>query len=283
MYNLFGDCMVVYLDVLIFLNIVIDFCLLNLALFIMGRKVKTFRIIIASLFASVFSLIIFVPKLSVLIEMAVMLISALISCMIMLGKSNIKLFIKLYFSFLAVSVAFNGIITVVWIAFKPSGMILKNSVLYFNISAMEMIICTMVSYIIIKGALFIIRRSCPVASRCKVTLINKEKTIELTALVDTGNSLKDIYTGKQVIITDVSTANEFFGDIKLLSPILLPYTTVDGVSMISAYSCKRTKINNRDIGASLIAVTDKIIDDTDYKAIVNPQILNEGECYAQNI
>ncbi len=275
--------MVVYLDVLIFLNIVIDFSLLNLALFIIGRKVKTIRLIIASLFASAFSLMIFVPRLSVLIEMAVMLISALISCMITLGKSNIKLFLKLYFSFLAVSVAFNGIITVVWIAFKPGGMILKNSILYFNISAVEMIIWTIISYIIIKGVLFIIRRSSPVASRCKVTLINKDKTIELTALVDTGNSLRDIYTGKQVIITDISTAKDFFGDITLLPPILLPYSTVDGVSMITAYSCKKTKINNRDIGASLIAVTDKIIDDSDYKAIVNPQILNEGERYAQNI
>lgn len=275
--------MVVYLDVLIFLNAVIDFCLLNLASLIVGCKLKTIRLIIAAIFASSFSLVIFAPKLSSVTEFSIALISALFSVAIAVGIKKIKLFIKFYFSFLTVSISFNGIITLVWFLFKPSGLIFKNSVVYFNISAFEMIFWTIISYIIIKCVLFIIRRTSPMASRCKVTLENLNKTIELTALVDTGNSLKDIYTGKQVIIVDRNTATEIFGDITLMPPILLPCATVNGVSMISAYSCKKTKINNSDIGASLIAVTDKIIEDSDYKAIVNPQILYEGESYEKNI
>jgi len=115
------------------------------------------------------------------------------------------------------------------------------------------------------------------ASRCRITLFHNDKTFELVALIDTGNSLIDIYTGKQVIIVDFMTAEEIFGDVSSLAPILLPYSTVDGEGMISAYKCNRIKVNNREIGTALIAVTDKIINDSDYRAIVNPQILNEGE------
>ena len=269
--------MVVYLDVLIFLNTVIDFCLLNLTSFIVGRNKGTIRIVFASLFAASFSLMIFVPNIPKILEIAVMLISAFLTILLAFGRCAKKLFIKLFLSFIAVSVAFNGIVTIIWFVFKPDGMILRNSVFYFNVSAIEMIFWTIISYIIIKIILLIIRRSSPLASRCRITLFHNDKTFELVALIDTGNSLKDIYTGKQVIIVDFMTAEVIFGVVSSLAPILLPYSTVDGEGMISAYKCNRIKVNNSEIGTALIAVTDKIINDSDYRAIVNPQILNEGE------
>ncbi len=269
--------MTVYLDILLFLNSVIDFFLLNLATFIIGRKIKTKRIIIAALFSSTFSFLIFVPKLSYAIEMLLTLIFVLIVAVVTVGFKNKIIFLKFYFALLSVSMAFNGLIILFWNIFKPNGMLIRNSVLYLNISAIEMIGWTVASYVIIRLVLFIIRRSSPTAARCKVTLENLGKTIELTALVDTGNSLKDVYTGKQVIIVDYNTANELFGDTSDLLPVLLPYSTVDNQKLLSAYYCKKTKVNNREIGVSLIAVAEKTIENTDYKAIVSPQILSEVE------
>lgn len=275
--------MVVYLDILIFLNAIIDYCLLCLSSLIIGQKIKSIRLIVAALVASLFSLVIFLPNLNPITEIFIALSSALVTTIIAFIRKNLKLFIKFYFSFLSVSISFNGLITAIWFLAKPGGMILKNSVLYFNISALEMIFWTIISYIIIKAVLCIIRRSSPMATRCKLTLSNYDKTLELVAMVDTGNSLKDIYTGKQVIIVGKDTAKDLFGDISLIPPILLPYSTVDGVSMMSAFCCKRTKINNHEIGPSLIAVSDRNIEESDYKAIVNPQILIEGELYEKNI
>ena len=277
MYNLFGDYMVIYIDVLIFLNAVIDFCLLNLAALVVGHKLKNLRLVMGSLFAALFSLLIFIPPINIFFKIMLLITSSSLTSFIAFGIRKIKLFLKFYLSFLAVSVSFEGIVTVFLMILKPNGMILKNSVLYLNISPLEMIFWTIVSYIIIRCVLLFVRRASPLASRCKVTVINGEKTVELTALVDTGNSLKDIYTGKHVIIVDADTANEVLGNLNELSPVLLPYSTVSGTALISAYRCNNTKVNNQNVGATLIAVSDKISYDYDYKAIVNPQILNEGE------
>jgi stage II sporulation protein GA (sporulation sigma-E factor processing peptidase) len=274
--------MTLYIDVLIFINSIIDYLLLNLASLVVCRKIKTLRLVLSSCFAALYSLIIFIPKIHTALLMIFSLIWALLTVILAYGFKNIKVLLKFYISFLTISISFNGIITVIWFFLKPQGMIFKNSILYFNISAIEMIIWTVVSYVIIKSVLFVIRRNSPLAQRCKITFINYDKVIEVIALVDTGNSLKDVYGGKQVIIVDKKTADEIFGDVSLLSPILLPYSTVNGNNVIPAYKCKNTKINNNFIGCTLIAVTDKNIDSSDYKAIVSPEILNEGDFYAKN-
>ncbi len=262
-----------YVDVLIFINAVVDYLLINLSSAITGNKIRTLRLVFTSLAASLFSLAIFLPYLGTAAELLIRMFSAFIICFIGYGWKNFKIFAKNYFAFLTVSVVFNGIMSAVWVIFKPKGMVLSNSVVYFDISALEMILFSVISYLIIRFVLSIIRRVSPYARRCKVQLNHNGTFVEVTALVDTGNSLKDIYSGRDVIITDKSIAIQLFGDLTRKNKLLLPYKTVGGVGMVDAYPCKNAYINNFEVGTVLIAVAPESIDG-DYMAIVNPEILN---------
>ena len=271
---LIGGFMTVYVDVLIFINAVVDYLLINLSSLITGIKIRNLRLVIASLTASLFSLAIFLPYLGIVAEFLIRIFSAIIICLIGYGYINIKRFIKTCISFLAVSIAFNGIMSAVWFIFKPNGMVLSNSVIYFDISVLEMIFFSVASYLIIRLVLSIIRRVTPYAQRCKVQLRHDENFVEITAMVDSGNSLKDVYLGRHVIITDINIATQLFGDLTQKNKLLLPVKTVGGLDTVEAYPCKQAYINDYSVGAVLVAVSKETIDG-DYMAIVNPEILND--------
>lgn len=270
-----GDYMTVYVDVLIFINAVTDYLLLNLSSLISGCRINTVRLVITSVVAAMFSLMIFLPYLGGLAELFIRMSTAVLICLTGYGYKCFKRFLKNYLAFLTVSVAFNGLMTVVWVSFKPKGMILNNSVVYFNISALETIVFTAVSYFIIRLVLSVIKRVSPLARRCRIKFIHNGKSVEVTGMVDSGNSLKDVYSDRHVIITDRSVALEIFGVLEYNHRLLLPYKTVGGAGVLDAYPCKKAYINNNDAGAVLVAVSDEKIDG-DYKAIVNPEILNIG-------
>lgn len=265
--------MSIYVDVLIFINAVSDYLLLNLSSAITGNKIKTLRLVITAIVASLFSLLIFLPYCGAIGELIIKIISSAIICIIGYGFKSCKIFFKNYFSFLTVSVVFNGIMTAIWVIFKPGGMVLNNSIVYFEISALEMIIFSVLSYLCIRLVLSIIRRVSPYARRCRILLRNEEKIVEVIGLVDTGNSLKDIYFGRQVIIADKSIVKELFGGLSNTNKLLLPYKTVGGTGTVVAFPCKKAYINNYDVGSVLIAEAQEAIDG-DFKAIVNPEILN---------
>ena len=265
--------MTVYVDVLIFLNMIIDYFLLNLTSLITGYIIKVWRHVLTAFFASLFSLIIFIPHVGVFGELIIRFISAVLICLVGYGYKNFRIFIKNYFAFLAVSVIYNGLVSVVWMVLKPKGMIINNSVLYIDVSALEVVIFSGISYLIIRTVLFVIRRASPCAVRCNVKLQDNCKTIDIIGIVDTGNSLKDVYTGRHVIIADKSVAVQLFGELSEKRKILLPYKTVNGIETISAYPCKNVFVNNVEKGSVLVAVSDQELEG-DYRAIVNPEILS---------
>ena len=96
------------------------------------------------------------------------------------------------------------------------------------------------------------------------------------------NRFNDIFTDdyqtgggvyRPVIIADESIAYSLFGSLNEEKRLLLPYKTVDGSGVISAYSCEKTFVNNQSIGCTLVSVAEENID-SDYKAIINPEMLN---------
>ncbi len=263
--------MVIYIDVLVLLNFIIDYFIIQLTSRITCVSIKIYRVILSSFVASLFSLVILLPEYGAVFEMIVIVFSGILVTLIAFG---FKKFLKNFFAFIGVNIIYNGLMTTIWMIFKPNGMILNNSVTYFSISPPIFILLTVIFYLIIRIAEVILRKISPYAKRCILKIKNKDKTVEINALIDTGNSIRDPYTNRQVIITDQKTAGLIFGDTENIPEFLLPVTTVNGSSLIPAYVCKSVQVNNSNIFTALIAVTEHNFSN-DYKAIVNPQILEE--------
>ena len=266
--------MVVYIDVLVFLNAVVDYFILLLASHFCDKKVKEWRLITASILSALGSLYIFAPKTNTITDFFVKAVFSFLITLFAFGFKSLKRFLKAYFCFLSVSVIYCGLAVVLWTVFATNKMVIKNSVVYFDISVMQMLIFTVIGYMVIRVIRFIITKNSPHGKRANLSLNNGNVQMNLTALVDSGNSLKDVYQNRKVIITNKITAENLFGNLENKLPLLLPYKTINGSSFAKAYSCESVVINNKKRDSVLIAVCDFEFND-DYSAIVGVDILEE--------
>ena len=97
------------------------------------------------------------------------------------------------------------------------------------------------------------------------------KTVNLTALRDTGNMLRDPITGKQVLIIGADVAQTLTGlsEAALLDPVgtmgmlpglrLIPYQTVGNAGFLLALPMQNVKIGNQR-GNTLVALSPRVFD-----------------------
>lgn len=280
--------MVVYADILLTVNLIVDFILLKITLKILKITPKIKRILFACIVGSVFSLYIFLPQSPLLIELSVQFSMSCVLILICIGFGSFKRFIRAVTTLFCVTLIYGGSMIALWQLLKPSGMVINNSVVYFNISPLILISSTVLGYFlyIVFQKLFAV--SSDTAKRCDVTLYAFGKNVGLTAIIDTGNSLTDIFSNSEIIIVDLSVAKTLFGEISIENnPLLatryrsIPCHTVSGGSIMDSFRCDTGEIYLEDKTISLnnpiIAISKTPIKE-DYSAILNPKILDlEGK------
>ena len=280
--------MVVYADILLTVNLIVDFILLKITLKILKIIPKTARLILASFTGALFSLYIFLPQSPILIELAIQFLMSGVLILICIGFGTFKLFIRGVATLFCVTLIYAGGMIALWQLFKPSGMVINNSVVYFNISPIILIASTVAGYFlyIIFSKLFTV--SSKTAKRCNLTLYALGKSVGLTAIIDTGNSLTDILSNSEIIIVDLSVAKALFGEINIeKDPLLatryrtIPCNTISGGSIMEGFRCDIGEIYLEDktitLNNPIIAISKTPIKE-DYSAILNPKILDlEGK------
>ena len=275
--------LIVYADVLIFLNTLVDYFLLLAALKISGRRASTLRVVLSALIGGLSSLYIFLPNVTVWLELLYKLAVALCMSAVCFGVSGFKQYLKNTGILFLITCGYAGVMFAFWTVFKPYGMVINNSVVYFNISPTILVVCTAAGYILFTVLWRIFKRSSRLASQCEITVFADGKNIELNAIVDTGNSIEDIFQKNEVIIADKRQVTALFGNIdfnqnqKLKSRYrILPCSTVSGYDTLDSYRCDSAVISCENkktvLKKPLLAVSKTNLDDG-YNAIINPKIL----------
>ena len=203
--------MTVYVDILLAVNIFVNYFLLLASAKILHREIKRVRLFFASALGSLYSLIIFLPELPEVLTVLVNLAVSAVLTAVAFSPKNFKVFLREVAVFFAVNFAFAGIMLGIWLAFKPSGMVFNNSVVYFNIDIKILTVSTVACYVIITVISRFMKRSAPSGSIFSVTFSNSGRSVTVNALLDTGNTLKDGFSGKPVIIADGSVFTSLVG------------------------------------------------------------------------
>ena len=275
--------LIVYADVLIFLNTLVNYFLLLAAAKLSAATAPTLRLVLASFVGGVACLYIFLPPQAVWAEFLYKTAVAFMVCAIGFKWQGIRRFLKSVAILFAITCGYGGIMFALWMLFKPYGMVINNSVVYFNISPTVLVLCTGGGYILFSVLWRIFSKSAKSAPRCKVTVFADSNSIELTAIADTGNSLEDAFAGREVIIAEKGQVEALLGDtdFKYNGDLrrryqILPCSTVTGYSSLDAFRCDSAEIiyENKKITLTkpLLAVSRVGLDD-DYNAIINPKIL----------
>lgn len=274
--------MVIYVDVLVVLNLLVDFFLLSATARILKRKVSVLRRTIAAVVGGFSSLYIFFEGSNIFLDFLQKFGTAAILCAIAFGVKPIKNFFKAFLINLAVTLTYGAGMTLLYKIFKPNGMYVGNSVVYFDISPLELIFFTVISYVVITILSYFFSQTAVLSQRCEVIIeIDGIKT-SFTAICDTGNSVKDLFGNSEIIVADraVFTALCGRGDYELSSSYpnrynLVPIKTVSGNDMLEAIRCDNAVILSEQREISLIkpllALSKTKLND-DYSGIINPQI-----------
>ena len=284
--------MVIYVDVLLFINLVIDYLLLSVTQTFVHYKPRLLRRILAATVSALFSLYIFLPPQPTVIEILMRLVASSVTVLICFGFDNPRLYLRRFFTFFAVSFIYAGLMAGIWMLFSPSVMSINNGIVYFDISPLWLIAASLLFYIAIVLIKKLTGKDSEYAKRCDIVLAFNENTARATAMVDSGHSLNVGLSNSVVIVIDRSVAVVLFGEadtdsmIRLeppkLSPIakkyrLIPTNTVSGEGLLPAVRIDRADIlvgeKTKSIYKPTIVISSQRLSD-DYSAIIPLTALN---------
>ncbi len=270
--------MVVYADILMLVNFTVDYFLLRLTSRFLHKKPRLWRTLVGAAAGGVFSLYIFLPQSNFFVQIIVQIFMCAALCAIAFGFGNMKAFFRSAAVLFAVNFAYSGAMIAVWLIFKPYGMIINNSVVYFNVSPLFLILFSVIGYFIVLLLRKVLKNTFSQNIYCDVTINCKNRSLKLCGIVDSGNSLTDVFGLSQIFITEQSVVDEILCEEKANPTRFrkIPCSTVAGERLLDGYRIDEVQIlyNNQKhtFKNSVLAVSNTALDDC--KIIVNPDNLN---------
>lgn len=251
---------------------------------------KNFRLIVGAFFGAIFSLYIFLPQSNFFVECLVRFTFSVLIIIVAFGIKKIKPLFKQILVFYCVTFIYGGIMFALWYILKPNGMVINNGIVYLNISPLILIGLSIFAYIVMTLFSKVYKTSAQLVTQ-EIDILYGNKKITVTAMVDSGNFLKDSITDSEIIIVQKDVGEYLFGEINVLNNInfysenkkinnfrIIPFKTVSGNGIMPAFKCDKVIIKKKDgvvfKNHILIGVIDRKISD-DYSAIVSPSFILE--------
>ncbi len=191
---------IIYVDVLVILNLIINFFLLLAVELFVKEKAKRWRLFFASLIGGLYSLVVFLPEMGIIVNFFLRMLCAVLMSFVAFGYKTLRRFIKICLSFIVVTFLFAGLMLSLWILFKPSGMFMNNSAVYFGISFPVLVATTAVCYIISRVLSRFFSKNKAPHTFYDFTLNAFGKTLSGKGLFDTGNTACESFSGLPVVV-----------------------------------------------------------------------------------
>lgn len=208
----------IYIDELIMLNFIIDFLILKTTSSILKLNTKTSRLIISSIVGEISLLYLFVSFNNIELTLFKLLIGIIMN-LISFGYINLKDFIKNLLYFYMFSFFLGG--TLYYLKIES----LVKYKYYLLLIPIIMNILKKLTYNL-KNIIKL---------RHKVTIYLKNgNVLYLNGYMDTGNTLVDPYTNKNVIIINKDIKEKFF---------LVPFKTIENSSLLKCFKPKKVYID----------------------------------------
>lgn len=275
--------MCIYLDVLIVLNIYVNYFLIKATAKFTHKPVSSLRCVLSALLGSLFSITILIKNMPIAISMLLKLIAALTIVACSFGIKDMSGFFKQTFYFYLINFMFGGIVMLMYMTFKPSFMLFNNAYFYIDFSLVSLVIFTLIAYAAISAFRFFLDKSSGRKGSYKVIIRKNNSIATVEAIADTGNVLVDVFTGKPVIIcgkNELKCLDERYAmDFNLADYVsckgcrIIPYSTIDNCGLIQVFAPDEIIIKNMESNRSVKVDALIGINPKDTPAIFNPGLL----------
>lgn len=281
----------IYIDVLLAVNLFVNyFLLLSVSCFLRmdgSRK----RIALGAAVGAVSSLIILLPSLPGILSAVVKLLLSAAIVTAAFPLHSVWSFLRVWACFFLMSFAFAGIMMALWYFLAPQGLILKNSVVYFNISPMLLLVLTVICYFVIRVLNWLSGRREQAGDLCIVAISNAGHDARIPARIDTGSSLKEPFSQFPVIVAEYEAVKEALPQelvqmreqasalVPSVKIRMVPFHALGGSGILPAFRPDRVAVKSIDgtveTSAVYVAVCETKLSET-FHALLNPEILAGG-------
>lgn len=191
----------IYLDVFFVINFIMDYIVLSVTFSILGERSKIWRRLLAAFMGGLWAVFVVIVmkyhgQWKILLNAATYTVITVLMLMIAGERRDVKKLLRAYSTMFVCAVCLAGICYAVWYHTAVGYMLVTGQLSVVQIGAGCICFC------LIKSAVkkFLrVRRSFG-SDLCKVELTIEKSHIQFLGLIDTGNVLKDPYTGKNVHI-----------------------------------------------------------------------------------
>ncbi len=215
--------MVIYLDVLLFENLIVNLFLLHVTARTVRIKVKFRYMLFAATIGSMYVMTLLYPKLRVFSTVPFKIVVAMIIILLTFRKINVLFNLKALAIFILYSMLLAGIC--IFIQFNQGYNIQYSAII--NFSYKKLMVSLMIIYMLIERIIVYIKDRKNLSLLIySVDIILKDSKKNVKAFLDTGNELREPATNLPVIIVEKS----IFYDVNLSSYDIfyIPYKVVNG-------------------------------------------------------
>ena len=287
---------IIYVDVLVAVNLFVNYFLLLTVAGFFHISASRLRMVLGAAIGALGSLVILLPSLPPLVSFLIKLVLSVFIVVTAFGAPSLLFFLRTVGGFYMTSFGFAGAMLALWYLAAPSGMIIKNSVLYFDISPLMLLALTVVCYAGVSLLNRLTGQRQPTALFCFVTVRAQGKSVRLTTKIDTGNSLKEPFSGYPVIVAEYQCVQELVppavrsylfvaagekrGEVQP-GLRLVPFRAVGGEGILPAFrpDCIEIQTAKERITVQevYLAVSAQKLGTTGFSALLNPELITQGK------
>jgi stage II sporulation protein GA (sporulation sigma-E factor processing peptidase) len=210
--------MTLYVDIVFLENVFMNSIILLATGVILKDKTRIIRNLISSSIGAVYAIIIYTSHIEIYSNIFLKIMLSLVIVYIAFKPQNTKSLLKHLIIFYLTSFTFGGVAFALLYFVRPQDILLQNGVLIGTYPIKMILIGGIVGFVIITISFKNIKGKLKREDiYCNVKLNVEEKTKIITALIDTGNFLKDPITKIPVIVAERESLKGLFPDEILLN------------------------------------------------------------------
>ncbi len=268
--------MVVYLDVLILENFLINLFLIVITMQLCRRNIKYKRVVIASFFGAIYTLTMVIENIKMFSYFPFKILFSLLMIRIALGKINILILIKTTLVFLISTIGFSGICLFLSLT-DDSYDITKGIVI--NSYSMKALIFSIIIFYLIAYRIYCYFKERAIINNFlfDIEFTLDYKVVQTKAFLDTGNELIEPVTFLPVIILEKKEISGY--ELEESKCFYIPYKGVGGTrEKMKAIKVKNVKLKNKDgvefFRTAMVGFCDTKLSETDeYNALLPRAII----------
>lgn len=201
-----GKILTIYLDIVMLENVIMNYIILYVTAFLYKTRIRHLRILFSSIIGGTYAAVSFMQILQVYSSVTLKVVLSVVMVYVAFSPKNLKNLLKELLLFYLISFAFGGIAFALLYFVRPQDILMKNG-LYIGTYPIKIVFLgafvgtamIRLAYVTIKGKLS------KKDMFCRITFSIMQKEKELTAMIDTGNLLKEPITANPVVVVEKSS------------------------------------------------------------------------------